>query len=460
MATALLLLFSLLLVATAIRRWYVALCGLVVFAVFLQHPAMPHRMFGIQGLNPWNVALLAIMASWVFRGRRESFSQFVPIPVPLLVLFGAYLLQLVATGIVGVLDAGAVRGDYPRHQTASGMLIQTIINPLKFLVVGVLIYAGAHTRERVRAALLAAVVSAVLYAILMHATVGVLELDQRQIRDVSDARIGLHPLTLAQILCFGIWSSVVLAILATTRRARLGWSACVALIGPALLSTYSRNGYLSFCSIGIGLGILRWRSLFIWVPLVVLAVEGGVPSVLDRSLSGVATERDAEHDWGAISSGRTTYIWPPVLAEIAKSPLWGHGRFAILRDPCYAAIAADGNRVPSHPHNAYLEVLLDAGALGLAVCIGIIVAISRVGLALIRVRGDPIAVGAGFVALIALSSLCIAGLTNGGFYPRDDNLPNIVAFAAACAVYRSRQTTGAMPQATGAIREGATQSPD
>jgi O-antigen ligase len=441
--TALLLLFSLVLVAIAIRHWYVALCGLVVLSVFLQFPAMPRSMFGIQGLNPWNAVMLAILAGWAFQGRREPRTLRAHMPVPELALFGAFSLMLIASGVVAALDVDAVQGDYPLHRTAFGMLIQTIINPLKVLLVGALIYLGANTRKRVVAALSVAVFSVAIYAILMHSTLGILALDPSEIRFLSDARIGLHPVAIAQTLVFGIWSAVVLAILATTRRVRLGWSACVALIGPALLSTYSRNGYLSFCSIGIALGVLRWRSLFIWVPLVMLVVQVGLPSVRERSLYGVATQPDVEHDFSKISSGRMDKIWPPVIHQIAESPLLGHGRFAILRESCYADIKFGAKVVPSHPHNAYLEVMLDSGLLGLAVCIAIILAILRVGHTLIRVREDPVTMGAGFLALIAVASICIAGLTNGGFYPRQDTLPNLVAIAAACAVYRSRPTTGA-----------------
>ena len=109
-----------------------------------------------------------------------------------------------------------------------------------------------------------------------------------------------------------------------------------------------------------------------------------------------------------------------------------------MREPCAEAIEVNGHPLPSHPHNAYLEVLIDAGAVGFAICFAIGVAILRVGFALIQARGDPITMGAGFLALIALASMRIAGLTNGGFYPRQDTIPNLVAIAVACAIYRSR----------------------
>ena len=53
------------LAAYAWRDWYKVLCALIVMMAFVEHPDMPKEMFGIPGMNPWNVLLLAVLASWL-----------------------------------------------------------------------------------------------------------------------------------------------------------------------------------------------------------------------------------------------------------------------------------------------------------------------------------------------------------------------------------------------------------
>ena len=65
----------------------------------------------------------------------------------------------------------------------------------------------------------------------------------------------------------------------------------------------------------------------------------------------------------AVSADRLDGIWLPLLPEIWKSPVWGNGLSSILWSD---AMRADAMLTVGHPHNAYLEAILDMGFLGLA----------------------------------------------------------------------------------------------
>ncbi len=55
----------------AYRDWFKSLCGLIVLMAVIEHPDMPKSILGIQGMNPWNVLLINVMAGWViWRYRR------------------------------------------------------------------------------------------------------------------------------------------------------------------------------------------------------------------------------------------------------------------------------------------------------------------------------------------------------------------------------------------------------
>ena len=64
----------------------------------------------------------------------------------------------------------------------------------------------------------------------------------------------------------------------------------------------------------------------------------------------------------AISANRIDGIWLPLLPELAKSPLWGNGLSSILWS---FPMVTGGMLTVGHPHNAYLEALLDMGLIGL-----------------------------------------------------------------------------------------------
>jgi O-antigen ligase len=64
----------------------------------------------------------------------------------------------------------------------------------------------------------------------------------------------------------------------------------------------------------------------------------------------------------AVSAGRIEGIWLPLLPELARSPLWGNGLGSIM---WLLPMKVGAVLEVTHPHNAYLEALLDMGVIGL-----------------------------------------------------------------------------------------------
>ena len=56
-------------------------------------------------------------------------------------------------------------------------------------------------------------------------------------------------------------------------------------------------------------------------------------------------------------------MWPYVIEEIEKSPLVGYGRMAMIRIGLAGEMREIGLEF-SHPHNVYLDTLLDNGIVG------------------------------------------------------------------------------------------------
>jgi O-antigen ligase len=137
------------------------------------------------------------------------------------------------------------------------------------------------------------------------------------------------------------------------------------LVVVALVMTFSRGAFLAFMIINAL--FLVWRrnakTLILFGALAALAALAMPDAVYERVSTGFGHGADSGTD--TISAGRIDHIWLPLLPEIPRSPVFGHGLGSILwsepmrRGPGIAILAV------GHPHNAYLQALLDMGVVGL-----------------------------------------------------------------------------------------------
>jgi O-antigen ligase len=127
----------------------------------------------------------------------------------------------------------------------------------------------------------------------------------------------------------------------------------------ALLLTFSRGAFLGFLL--VNLWLLAWKFNTKSVSLAVLALTAALillpAAVYTRVTVGFDTG-DAE----AVSAGRIEGIWLPLLPEVLKSPIWGHGLGSIMWS---TPMEAGAMLTVGHAHNAFLEAVLDMGIVGL-----------------------------------------------------------------------------------------------
>ena len=127
----------------------------------------------------------------------------------------------------------------------------------------------------------------------------------------------------------------------------------------ALLLTFSRGAFVGFLLVNAL--FLAWKFNFKTLSLAIVALAICalfMPGyVYNRVLLGIG-----EGDLDAVSAGRIDGIWLPLLPEILVSPLWGQGLGSIM----WSTPMETGNMLTvGHPHNAFLETLLDMGVIGL-----------------------------------------------------------------------------------------------
>jgi O-antigen ligase len=135
------------------------------------------------------------------------------------------------------------------------------------------------------------------------------------------------------------------------------------------------------------------------------------------SSSGPIVERTDSYE---LTSGRTI-AWSYVIPKIYESPLFGYGRQAMIREGLYRKIMEDydeGETFP-HPHNAYLELLLDNGVFGFLLVIPLYIVVLVLSVRILLDRSDPLYATIGGTCCALVLALLIASMGSQTFYPRE-----------------------------------------
>jgi O-antigen ligase len=175
--------------------------------------------------------------------------------------------------------------------------------------------------------------------------------------------IGIHANSLGRLHLYAI--ALLAFVWAETKRPglRLFLLITLGVLSLALLLTFSRAAIAGAGFIGALFLMWKFNAKTAALAIVALMLIGLVVGdvVYSRLMLGVDQGADA------MSAGRIDGIWLPLLPEVAKSPLWGHGLSSIL----WSFPMQMGVMTPvGHAHSAYLQTLLDMGIIGLALVLG------------------------------------------------------------------------------------------
>ncbi len=401
------------LIIYAWRDWFISLCGLILLLAVSQRRDFPTYILDIQGMNPWNILFAVILVAWLVQRRAQGVRWDMPRFGN--VAIGLFVLVLTVAVVRGLFDFQAFQDRY--GGTPLRFLSDEWINPIKFLLLGIMLYDGARTRQRVSYALLVVLAVPVAWALLtlkfMPLGDLVSEMDFMSHRGRLDRFIGLFATDLGMVFAGTFWAVLSLWPLWKRGWQRAGILGTAVIVLLALALTHARGGYVTFIGLGLIFAVLRWRWLLVLLPIGVIVSVAMIPSVGARLGMGfglMGASGDTETDLDAVTSGRTSYLWPNALDEISSRPLVGAGRVAILHTPMYEKVFGQTGQCPRHPHNAYLELFMDAGLIGGVPVLGLYFGLAAVAAALLRSRGDPLRSAVGGAALACTGMLLVAGL--------------------------------------------------
>jgi O-antigen ligase len=314
------------------------------------------------------------------------------------------------------------RGLPPAEFTTATMWSEYLINTVKWVVPGLLVFDGCRTPERQR---LAAWSIAGIYFLLAVQVIKWMPLEFASSEDMASRaakimlnEIGYSRVTMSMMLGGGAWACLSLMPLVSRWRFRLLLLVSFAAVAYAQALTGGRMGYVTWAVVGILLGLLRWRRYLLMAPLLLVLVAMVVPSAVERMLQGFTTSNGGTvvNDY-EVTSGRNI-AWPLVIKKIAEAPVVGYGEQAMWRTGLAAKLGAESF---SHPHNAYLELLLDNGWMGFLAVVPFFFLVVWRAVGLLRTQ-DNLCTAIGGMTLALVLALLVAGVGSQTFYPQDDGV--------------------------------------
>jgi O-antigen ligase len=196
-------------------------------------------------------------------------------------------------------------------------------------------------------------------------------------------------------------------------------------------------GMLKIVVCGIAVGLLFSRSayfifvfsiltyLFIskrakWLPIFLVVILALLISLPER-ITERATKGFYSMDRNEISAGRVDNIWLPLIKEIADDPkavMFGQGR--------YATVSSEAHKKKliiqaMHPHNMYLEMVMDAGLVGLLLVMGLFAYLLRKVYLCISIAGHDRFREYEIAVMTSLLCFLLSGVTDRTFFPDEIN---------------------------------------
>ena len=404
------------------RNWFTSLCSAIVLMAVLEHPDMPKSLGGIQGVNLWNILILNVIGGWWIARGEEGNTLDIPRPI---LVFGLLFFGVILIGFFRLISDPVNVKDFSVVSAVSEYLVNTV----KWVVPGILLADGCRDPKRLRIAMFCLLA---VYVLLAVQVIRWMPISYVSSGDALSARaskliqneIGYNRVTLSNMLAGGSWAVLAALPLIERKSLRLATVGCamIVLLGQAL--TGGRTGYLSWGVVGLTLCFVKWRRMLPIIPLAAFLVASLVPAVRERMLMGVGSQTGvvvSTADDYEMTSGRTL-VWPYVIEKIREEVFFGHGRLAMIRTGLSDYLATEYEELFSHPHNAYLEVLLDNGVLGFLVAIPLYLLLLKRAFYLFHLPEDPMANAVGGAACAVVIALLVGSLGGQTFYPREGSV--------------------------------------
>jgi len=386
MRIALLALVVLYICAYSFRNWYKSLCIFLPVIAFLERPDMPREIMGVPGLNAYNIMLFFILIGFVLRDKSKCETWTVPGNITKLLIVYVVVLSISFIRMMFDMNGFLYYSVYMGEEipTYKSLVIEQLVNAWKFVIPGILLAYGANSEENINDAIKSIMLVSIFLALQIIIKILPDVVAGGDLQDISMRKlnrdIGYHRGELAPFMAASAWFFMVLyaeKFIKYRFLLLLGFMMC----SLALVMTGGRGGLVAWAVCCIYFGLIKWRKLLIVIPISIVVFLLIMPQVENRFTEGFTEdsyEKSAEdlavntidsegRDTYAITSGRVI-LWPAVIESIKQSIWFGYGEKAMVRLSIFPKLIDQGllhkDAGFGHPHNAYLQLLLDTGVVG------------------------------------------------------------------------------------------------
>jgi hypothetical protein len=275
----------------------------------IEHPDMPKNIMGIQGLNPWNILLVNVIAGWLIQRRNEKLTWDLPRRFNFLLLI--YLLILLVGFMRAVTDMANLT-----KLTVGGMISEYLINTLKWVIPGLLLFDGCRNLSRLKAGAGSILLMFLLLGIQiiwwmpMSSALSGSDLEARS-RKIILNEIGYSRVNMSMIMCGASWAMLSALPLAQGRKQQMLVVGLFLVISYSQALTGGRMGYVTWGIIGILMCFLRWRKYLLLIPVFILMIFLVMPGVVERMLEGFGERnisgQEVINDYN-VTAGRTKIL--------------------------------------------------------------------------------------------------------------------------------------------------------
>jgi O-antigen ligase len=357
-----------------VRDFRVGVVLLILLMPISSTSMFPRAMLGVNGLNPANVLLVGTLGSYLLQGLFDgSPRRFMPRPVLWLYLVPILVAGALGLGHVGDIAPTLLMFKEVESSTAAGYIRVEVLSRLLMVAFALLVGAAVSKSERPERFLIPTLVAiwvtsltVIVFVYQSGITLGALASSTS--REFLSA-LGMHANEWGRL--YVVAYALLLFTWAETGRSalRVALLASMGVVVVALILTFSRGSFLGFTLVNVL--FLLWRrsarALILFGLLGTVALFALPEAVYDRITTGFGGGPGSEFEGGAdaISAGRVGLLWIPLLPDVLRSPIYGHGLGSILWSEAMRRGAGVTILAVGHPHNAYLQALLDMGIVGL-----------------------------------------------------------------------------------------------
>ncbi len=454
------------------KDWYKGLCGAILLMAVEEHPDMPKSLLGIPGLNAWNLVFFNVVLAWFVQRRREQLRWDMPRHLNVMLL--AYLIVVLVGWVRIIGDTEMLVLVYDADMTY--FFNEWIINTIKWVIPGLLLYDGCRTEKRFRMAAFSILFIYFFLGVQVakwmppQYALDAEALARRSLKVLLHG-IGYHRVNLSAMLSGASW-----AVLCSTPLVPRGRRWLVGLVGLfivyAQLMTAGRAGYGAWVAVGLFLAILRWRRFLLLFPVAGILVVSLAPGVVGRATEGFTAEShdanvelerktaqdlnpNSEVDAYTVTAGRSV-AWPVIIAAIKERPWVGYGRQAMLRAGPALYLYNQYHELFPHPHNAYLELLLDNGIVGFLIIMPFYLIVLFYSIRLFRDRESPTCVAVGGMSTALVMGLLVSAFGSQTFYPREGWVGMWCAIGLALRVRQQRLLLASAAEASQSVERSRT----